>query len=641
LNNKIYYLLFSAALLFAISAQQCLTPENKQLNSPFQNVYDTSVHYVGMETCKGCHQDVYNTFMQTGMGKSWGLATQQKSAARFGAHEVVYDSLNDLYYHPYWSKETLYIQEYRLQGTDTVHNRIEKVSYIVGSGQHTNSHIINTNGYLFQAPITFYTQKQIWGLAPGFEKGSNSKFNRIIGQECMTCHNHLPETDGRADNHFTTIKQGIECERCHGPGSLHVAEKQAGKLIDIKTATDYTIVNPRKLSRDLQVDLCQRCHLQGITVLKDGKKFSDFRPGMRLTEIMHTFIPRYTDSTTHFIMASHADRMKMSKCFKKSEMTCLSCHNPHVSVTVTPKEVFNEKCNSCHTSKTTICNAPMEARNKVQNNCVQCHLPLSGSIDIPNVQIHDHYIRKPLSAAAKKEIGQFVRLADVSTSAAPAPIVEAEAYLNFYEEYVSANYFLTIAGQLLDKCSAEELPTKKLRIRYWFLKKEYASILQLATSENDKKDNWDAWTAYRIGESCLQLHQVASAIGFFEMALAKQSGELDFINKLGIAYLQNNENEKALACWEKVLLKNPSHVSALTNYGYAQTLRGNLKGANQYYEKALAINPDYEQALLNMAALQSMLQNKKQALGLLRHLIKLNPSNKEAQMRFQQLQKVF
>ena len=44
----------------------------------------------------------------------------------------------------------------------------EKVDYIIGSGQHTNSHIYNTNGYLHQMPMTYYTQKQKWDFPPGF-----------------------------------------------------------------------------------------------------------------------------------------------------------------------------------------------------------------------------------------------------------------------------------------------------------------------------------------------------------------------------------------------------------------------------------------------------------------------------------------
>ncbi len=109
-----------------------------------------------MQTCRGCHESIYETFIQTGMGQSFGLATKEKSAADCSpAHALVYDSALDYYYKPYWTKDTFYIMEYRLEGADTVHQRIQKVDYIVGSGQHTNSPIFNTNGYLYQAPITF------------------------------------------------------------------------------------------------------------------------------------------------------------------------------------------------------------------------------------------------------------------------------------------------------------------------------------------------------------------------------------------------------------------------------------------------------------------------------------------------------
>ena len=76
----------------------------------------------------------------------------------------------------------MYIREFRLKNQDTIHNRIEKVSYIVGSGQHTNSHIIDINGYIFQAPITYYTQDRKWDMAPGFDK-NNSRFERLLATE--------------------------------------------------------------------------------------------------------------------------------------------------------------------------------------------------------------------------------------------------------------------------------------------------------------------------------------------------------------------------------------------------------------------------------------------------------------------------
>jgi hypothetical protein len=217
--------------------------------SPYKNVNSTA-NYVGMNTCKGCHADIYNTFIETGMGKSFDKATKTKSSATFNSHSLIFDTINNLYYFPFWQKDTLYIKEFRLENKDTTHIRIEKVDYIIGSGQHTNSHLIFKNGFLYQAPITYYTQKGKWDLAPGFEKGSNSKFSRIVGKECITCHNFYPNNDLTAENKYNTIPKGIACERCHGPGSIHVTEKTNGILVDVATQIDYSIVNPAKLSRD-------------------------------------------------------------------------------------------------------------------------------------------------------------------------------------------------------------------------------------------------------------------------------------------------------------------------------------------------------------------------------------------------------
>jgi hypothetical protein len=223
-------------------------------------------------------------------------------------------------------------------------------------------------------PMTFYTQKRKWDLPPGFEDGHNTHFNRKIGLECMSCHNSYPNFVLGSENKYNGVQEGINCERCHGPGSIHVAQRQTGSKIDTSKYIDYSIVNPAKLSIDRQFDICQRCHLQGNAVLKEGKSFFDFKPGMKLNDFMTVFLPKYENADDEFIMASHADRLKQSQCFIKSyesvtsthtgehtgssgtdklkpykdALTCVTCHNPHVSVRETNKEVFNEACKSCH-----------------------------------------------------------------------------------------------------------------------------------------------------------------------------------------------------------------------------------------------------------------------------------------------------
>ena len=147
MSSRLLRTLLLGVALFAITLPVffCNNPTQKNNEdvhgtSPWRNVYDTGAHYVGMQTCRGCHESVYQTFIQTGMGQSFGVATKQKSAADFApAHALVYDSALDYYYKPYWANDSLYIMEFRVENGDTVHKRIQKVDYVVGSGQHTTS----------------------------------------------------------------------------------------------------------------------------------------------------------------------------------------------------------------------------------------------------------------------------------------------------------------------------------------------------------------------------------------------------------------------------------------------------------------------------------------------------------------------
>ena len=624
------------ALFFSFSCnQQTIT---KKENSPYRNVSEQA-DYVGMQTCRGCHQEIYNTFIQTGMGKSWDKATREKSSAIFDKHALVYDTLNDFYYHPFWKNDSLYVLEYRLNGQDTIYKRLECVKYIVGSGQHTNSHLMQIDNFLYQVPITFYTQEKKWDLAPGFEHGANSRFGRIVGKECITCHNFYPDKNESAENYFENVPTGIQCERCHGAGSIHVREKQAGKLIDVAKDIDYTIVNPKKLKRELQISLCQRCHLQGVTVLNEGNTFFDFKPGTPLSSTMHTFIPRFTDSVEHFIMASHADRMKMSKCFLNSEMTCLSCHNPHVKVT--PEKTFNQACEKCHQNKTD-CKLNLTERKKSNNNCYGCHMPLSGSIDIPHVKIHDHFIRVPKkkTAAEIAAVRRFVRLACVS-DANPTALIRTKAYLNYFEEYErkfdalldSAKYFL---GKSEDKESNDFHFTM---IRFLFLKNDFEGIKKYTEEHLGNQPTIDAWTNYRIGEAFLRLNENEKAILFFQKSVEQKKNEADFYNKLGVAFLTNHQTNEAEQIFKQCIDINKNQVSGLTNLGYINALNGNLQQAESYYQKALQVNPDYVQALMNYAALNHLQHKKQAAIILLQRILTKEKNNQAAKQRLSEIQK--
>jgi tetratricopeptide (TPR) repeat protein len=666
--QKIFVIVFFS--LVALLMMYCGNPsENKTnnqqptTNNIYLNHFD-SAHYVGMSQCKLCHQKIYDTFIETGMGKSFDHASKQKSSAKFDKHTVIYDKYSDFYYHPFWENDSLKIMEFRLQGKDTIYKRIEKVDYIIGSGQHTNSHIQNVNGYLNQMPMTYYTQQGKWDFPPGFENGFNTRFSRKIGLECMSCHNSLPGFVEGSENKFSAVPEGVSCERCHGPGSIHIQQRSSGSKIDTSKYIDYSIVNPGKLSIERQFDVCQRCHLQGNTVLKEGKSFFDFRPGMKLSDYMTTFLPRYKDADDKFIMASHADRLKQSKCFIKSletvknsdslhpyknALTCVTCHNPHISVKVTGKEVFNNACKNCHneTKHNGLCTEKQIIRDKIFDNCVSCHMPRSGSIDIPHVTVHDHYIRKPLKKEEIEKVKEFIGLYAINEKK-PSDNVKAKAYLQQYDKFDYNPVFLDSAKKYLSDATKEDVKRNfEMLIHLYFIKQDYQKILnyvnqvgkenvlnELLTKKSWSNDN--AWTLYRIGEACYNTSDYVDSYTYYHKAVELAPFNPEFKNKEGASLMSQNKVAEAMKVFESTIGENPKFVPALNNLGYVYIVSGNPGKADEYYNRALKLDPDYEPLLMNIAGLRIYEKNYAAAIDVLKKIVKKNPKNEQAkQVLFQ------
>ena len=634
---KATYILASFCILLLYTTQYSCIPE--QPKKVYLNLAD-SVKYVGEQTCKSCHYDKHKTFAHTGMGQSFGLANRSKSAANFHEDSTLLDLHSDLYYHPYWQKDSLKLQEYRLLNGDTVHNRTEKADYIIGSGQHTNSHISNENGYLHQLPFTYYTQEGTLDLPPGFEDGFNTRFSRKIGLECMSCHNSLPDFVMGSENKFDKVPLGISCERCHGPGEIHVAEKMKGIVVDTSKFIDYTIVNPGKLSSDLQFDLCSRCHLQGNTVLEGEQSFFDFKPGMKLEEVMNVFLPRFKNDES-FIMASHVDRLKMSECFinSKDKLTCVTCHNPHLSIKDTPKAVFKQACLSCHTDV-------KEHEADKGGKCISCHMPKSGSSDIPHVTVSDHKIAIPkaLNSPESNSIKEFIGLYCVNNSA-PSDLNILKAYLQQYEKFEKQDYYLDSAFVYLSKipvtiCAREWIKyyfftSDVTALISWFEKESFETRLKELNKPSYAND--DAWAWYRVGESYYKTLNYTKAADCFKQASLLAPFHLEIQNKFGMALLKCKRLIEAQQVFEFIRTENPKFEKVYANYGFLHSVLGNFNEALKMYETGLALNPDIAQLWLNLAAYYLHVQNIEEAKKALKQVLRIKPNHSRAQQLLNQL----
>jgi Flp pilus assembly protein TadD len=379
------------------------------------------------------------------------------------------------------------------------------------------------------------------------------------------------------------------------------------------------------------MEICQRCHLQGNAVLKPGKSFFDFKPGMRLTDVFDVFMPKYAGDDSRFIMASHVERLKMSDCYKFSnhELNCITCHNPHVSVKVTGTDIFNQSCRNCHGKKVGMQCSDSDAHRKAKNdNCVQCHMPSSGTEDIPHVTTHDHYIRKPVKMGSLTDGRTFAGLVCL-TDSNPGPIVKATAWIQYFEKFDAQKSHLDSAAYWLAQSPPSSAKLKS-EIHLNYLRQNFSALTQLSDLLlKDQAAAADAWTCYRMGESFMQRNQPVQAETFFKKAVNALPYSPDFKNKLAACYIANAKSRDAVLLLQQLIRESPTYVPALNNLGYLYLTDGKSAEAITLLNRAFALDPDYEKALQNICIWHIRFGDRNTAIQYCEKLLKKFPGRPE------------
>jgi predicted CXXCH cytochrome family protein len=201
--------------------------------------------------------------------------------------------------------------------------------------------------------------------------------DRPTGPTCDGCHSVNYNLSTRQ-----VTEWNVGCEKCHGPGSEHVAHPTA-----------KNIVNPDRLDYVRANDVCMQCHTQGRpTTLPIHGEYPDwpvgYLPGDRLADFWHLEEARLGTQDFYFFPdgSAHKNRMQGND-FVQSNMyhrglRCFDCHQVHSNKN--PSNLIatgNELCLGCHTKENpaglrgTVPQHTHHAQNSPGSQCTACHMP--------------------------------------------------------------------------------------------------------------------------------------------------------------------------------------------------------------------------------------------------------------------------
>ena len=259
----------------------------------------------------------------------------------------------------------------------------ERAAYAIGSGAHAYGYLIQVGDHLFQSPLSYYTNRRAWDMAPGYERSPDPDFSRPVTEECVLCHAGKPLPVRDTLNRYEArpfAAEGIGCERCHGPAAEHLRKPPLG-----------TIVNPAKLSGAARDSVCEECHLTGeIRVPNPGKTVADYQPG-RTLEDAYTIYVRARGDGQAIKVVSHSEQLARSACARNSggKLWCGTCHDPHEAPANTVA-YHRERCLSCHGATL------VKSHGAPSRDCVGCHMPRKPASDGGHTVFTDHRIsRRP------------------------------------------------------------------------------------------------------------------------------------------------------------------------------------------------------------------------------------------------------
>lgn len=618
----------------------------------------TSNAYVDAHQCAACHQRIAETYARTGMARSFYSSSPSSRTEDFDRGNPFYHEHSSTWYAMLQRDGKLYQRRWRTDRQDReIQVQEMSIDYVMGSGNHARTYLHRTSrGTLIRLPLGWYPEGGgVWAMNPGYDR-DYALPPSTISYECMFCHNAYPaippghDEPGSEPLYSDALPEGIDCQRCHGPGGNHVrmARSAGVNIAELRRA----ILNPARLSAERQMEVCLQCHLETTSlplphaIRKFGRGPFSYSPAEPLPTFM-LFFDRASGSTHQddFEIVHSAYRLRKSQCFLKSSgrLTCTTCHNPHdTSRGDQANARYNGACRNCHTARIALDSASGKHPNAP--DCVACHMPKRRTEDVVHAVMTDHWIQRRPPAR-----DLLAPLAEREESSANLYRGEVVPYYPGVLPQTGESALYTALAQVtqrsnlakgLPRLAAQVLRQTPTRPEFYVeLGQAWTSAGQLpnairAFEEAVRREPQSPVALLNLADAWTRSRQFARAIAVLTRAVKAEPNEPLLWYQMGIVHSSLGQNRLAIEAFEKCLALDPDLADAHNLLGAALAASGDLERADDQFLRALEINPDASEALGNRGHLLAARGDLTNAISLLSRSVQRNANDAEVRTNY-------
>lgn len=309
------------------------------------NNYLYSQAWVGSESCKTCHSNQFNNWIDSGHPYKFNVIENGQP--------------------PIYPPEAINFQEQWMDSLgDGSHDWMQVAGVIGGYGW--KARFVGQDGIVIGTASSQYPDAGMGHNQFNFYGGEDhgwvnydaAKENKLYNYSCFKCHTTGGDTTGTwlpaVSGLGSFTEQGIGCESCHGPGGDHIAGPSKDNIDKV-----YEFAHQDNSMGGLEINgvvqtadpdgndvnfLCGTCHN------RDYKNPINASGG---------FI-KHHEQWDEYVTTDHYS----------GGMTCLTCHDPHKRV-IWDGDGIKQACASCHMDQIELTNHSGGA------TCIDCHMPFA------------------------------------------------------------------------------------------------------------------------------------------------------------------------------------------------------------------------------------------------------------------------